>query len=401
MQVFIEKIVNGGYGLGRKNGRVFLVPYAVPGDVLEVRPANADHLRREGALFGEIRRIVKPSSKRLQPQCPVFGLCGGCDYDHLNYEYELTVKRDVLLEDLRRIAGVAWDDVEILRSPREYGYRNHAYVRVNEEGRPGFFMKRSHRVIPFPKGGCLLLDRRLNEVIEELMCKAPVSQGALRMRSNHRGEIFLKGVPDRPDDARACYRVGDLEFEIGIDDFFQVNRYLNEQWVRSIAKYLEPRPGDFLLDLFCGSGLIALSLARSLLACVGVEANGNAVRNARLNAERNGIENVSFLLKDLTRQIDLENMVPAREDRLKVVMDPPRTGIASHMIESIVKLNPSVVVYVSCNSATFARDLKLFRNLEYRVERFVAIDMFPRTHHVETIACIIPAGAAGLHPASN
>jgi 23S rRNA (uracil1939-C5)-methyltransferase len=212
------------------------------------------------------------------------------------------------------------------------------------------------------------------------------------MRSNRRGEIFLKGVPDRPDDARARYLVGDLEFEIGIDDFFQVNKYLNEQWVQSIAEYLEPRPGDFLLDLFCGSGLITLSLARSLRACVGIEANGNAVRNARFNGERNGIGNVSFFLKDLTRKTDLETLVPARGNRLKVVVDPPRTGIASHMIESIVKLNPSVVVYVSCNSATFARDLRLFRNLEYRVERFVAIDMFPRTHHVETIARIIPEG---------
>jgi 23S rRNA (uracil1939-C5)-methyltransferase len=212
------------------------------------------------------------------------------------------------------------------------------------------------------------------------------------MRSNRRGEVFLRGVHDRPDDVRARYRVGDLEFEIGIDDFFQVNKYLNEQWVQSIANYLEPRPGDFLLDLFCGSGLITLSLARSLRACVGVEANGNAVRNARLNAERNGIGNVSFFLEDLTRRIDLEDLLPAHEGRLKVVVDPPRTGIASHMIEHIVKLNPQVVVYVSCNSATFARDLRLFRSLGYRVERLAAIDMFPRTHHVETIARIIPEG---------
>jgi tRNA/tmRNA/rRNA uracil-C5-methylase (TrmA/RlmC/RlmD family) len=307
------------------------------------------------------------------------------------------VKRDVLLEDLRRIAGMVRDDVHILRSPSEYGYRNHAYVRVDETGRPGFFMKRSHRVVPLPYGGCLLLDRRLNEIIEEMPRPLPTVQGAFRIRLNTAGEVFFRGVPGRSADARARYRVRDLEFEIGIDDFFQVNNLLNDRWVQSIEDNLEPDSGDRLLDRFCGSGLIALSLARSFGSVTGIEANGSAVANARLNAGRNGIENASFVLRDLTRRVSLDSLVPVGSGPLKIVVDPPRTGIAGSLVESMVKLSPPVIIYVSCSSATFARDLGLFRSWGYEMKRLMAIDMFPRTHHLEMIARLTPADEAEVH----
>jgi 23S rRNA (uracil1939-C5)-methyltransferase len=396
VQIFIEKIVNGGYGIGRKNGRVYLVPYAVPGDLLELHPSTFGEQGKDGTPFGEIVRIVEPSPLRAQPRCPVFGLCGGCDYDHMSYQYELTVKRDVLLEDLHRIAGMAREGVKVLRSPSEYGYRNHAYVRLDGAGRPGFFMKRSHRVVAFPREGCLLLDRRLNEIIAEMPQPLPMGQGALRIRSNLQGEVFCKGVPGKPVDRRARYQVRDLEFEIGIDDFFQVNNLLNDRWVQSIEDNLDPEPDDRLLDLFCGSGLIALSLARSLGSVAGIEANGNAVRNARLNAGRNGVQNASFFLRDLTQGVTFESLVPAGTGPLKVVADPPRTGIAGPVIESIARLNPSVIIYASCSSATFARDLGLFRSCGYGMERLMAIDMFPRTHHLEMIARLVPAGTEKL-----
>jgi tRNA/tmRNA/rRNA uracil-C5-methylase (TrmA/RlmC/RlmD family) len=311
------------------------------------------------------------------------------------------VKRDVLLEDLRRIAGMVHEDVEVLRSPSEYGYRNHAYIRLDEGGRPGFFMKRSHRVVSFPHGGCLLLDSRLNQIIGEMPQPLPLGQGAFRIRSNLQGDVFCRGVPGRPVDARARYRVRNLEFEIGIDDFFQVNNLLNDRWVQSIEKNLNPEPGDRMLDLFCGSGLIALSLARSLRSVAGIEANGNAVNNARLNAERNGIENVSFFLRDLTRRVNLEGLAPDGSGPLKIVVDPPRTGIAGAMIESITRLAPSVIIYVSCASATFARDLRLFHSCGYEMECLVAIDMFPRTHHLEMVARLMPAGTEKPQPPSN
>jgi 23S rRNA (uracil1939-C5)-methyltransferase len=180
-----------------------------------------------------------------------------------------------------------------------------------------------------------------------------------------------------------------------------VNNFLNDQWMQSVEEYLAPQPGDLLVDLFCGSGLIALSLASSLRAGVGIEGNGNAVRNARLNAERNGIENVTFHLRDLTRRIDLECLAPAGGGRLKVVADPPRTGLAEHMIESIRRLNPSTIVYVSCNSATFARDLRFFTCRGYRMERLLAIDMFPRTQHVEMVARLVPAALREQRKAAN
>lgn len=392
MKVLIEKIVNGGYGLGRVNGQVCLVPYTVPGDVVELGlPSGGDG--RNAPLIFEIRDIIEPSPRRVQSQCPVFGLCGGCDYDHLTYEYELTVKRDVILEDLRRIASLAIEDVSVVQSPSEYGYRNHAYVRVGEEGCPGFFMKRSHQVVAFPSEGCLLLDRILNDLVKEMLRDGPFKEGGIRIRANMQDETFCRGLPGRIDDVEARYRVGDMEFSLGIDDFFQVNNLLNHRWVQLIEENLEPEPEDRLIDLFCGSGLIALSIAGSVRTITGIEGNGRAARYARFNAQRNGIDNVTFFTRDLTHKGALKHMAPSGEGPLKVVADPPRTGIAGHLIESIAALSPVIVVYVSCNSATLARDLCIFSRMGYRTERMTVIDMFPRTHHIEAVARLRFTGA--------
>lgn len=385
--VSIHKIVNGGYGIGTIEGSVVLVPFSVPGDLLRVKPLRSVHGGRNRTLFCEIETIVKPSPLRVEPRCPVFGVCGGCDFGHISYQFELEAKMGVLLEDLERIGGHRVEQqLEILSSPSEYGYRNHAQIKADTQGRVGFFRKKSHEIVPLPSGGCLLLHTPLNDFVLELVKGSGLTEGSIRIRSNGAGQVFSRGASGRKDDSHVVYRVGDLQFRIGVDDFFQVNSYLTEVWIGLVERNLHPEPDDRIYDLFCGSGLIALSLAHISHSVTGIEANGSAVRNARLNASLNGIDNASFAIGDLTRQTDLSQWEPERKGTLKVVVDPPRTGLARHLIDSITLLEPAVIVYVSCNSATFARDVREFVQRGYRPERISLIDMFPRTRHIETVA---------------
>ena len=386
-EVYIDRIVNGGYGMANSEGRVVLVPFAVPGDFLKLKPMPSERGSGKREPFREIETIVKPSSMRVAPQCPVFGMCGGCDFDHIPYQYELEVKKGILLEDLQRIGNFSFEkDIEIHPSPSEYGYRNHAQVKVNALGKMGFFKKRSHEIVPLPSQGCLLLRKAINEFVLEIETFQPLREGSIRIRANGEEQVFCRGVPDRDDDEYAYYNVADLRFRIGVDDFFQVNSYLNERWIELIKNYVDPCPDDVICDLFCGSGLIALSLAQFSLKATGIEGNGSGVRNARYNASLNGVHNAEFVLGDLTTQTDVSRCVTGGQGCIKVVVDPPRTGLDRRLIESITKLEPAVVVYASCNSATLARDVKEFIARGYSPEAISMIDMFPRTRHIETVS---------------
>jgi tRNA/tmRNA/rRNA uracil-C5-methylase (TrmA/RlmC/RlmD family) len=386
-EVHIDRIVNGGYGLGTLGGRVLLVPYTVPGDRVRVKPARSDRAREHAGLFYEIEDIVKPSPMREDSRCPVSGRCGGCDFDTMSYQFELEMKRGILVEDLKRIGGYSVEEQpETIASPSEYGYRNHAQIKVDDRGRPGFFKKKSHQIVPLPPQGCLLLQKRLNSFVLELSNDGPLRRGSVRLRSNRDGKVFCKGVPYRADDVYASYRAGDLRFRIGVDDFFQVNAYLNESWLDLVKSSISPGPGDVVYDLFCGSGLIALSLAPFVHRVVGIEGNGSAVRNAIFNASQNGIENVEFVCRDLTAQTDLSPWNVHGKDRVKVVVDPPRTGLEPVLIDAIACIEPERLVYASCNSSTFSRDVKALAERGYRAEAITLIDMFPRTRHIETVA---------------
>ena len=385
-EVYIDRIVNGGYGIGAIDGRVVLVPFSVPGDLLKVKPLQSEQGRANPGPFCEIETIVKPSPMRVEPRCPIFGVCGGCDFDHVSYQFELEAKKGVFLEDLERIGRYRVEkNIEIHPSSSEYRYRNNAQIKVDAQGQVGFFKKKSHEIVPLPSQGCMLLHNPLNTFVLELVKQKHLKEGSIRLRSNGEEQVFCKGAMGRKDDSHAFYRVGDLQFRIGVDDFFQVNTYLNERWIGLIKRSLHPGPEDRIYDLFCGSGLIALSLAPFSYSVTGIDANGSAVRNAAFNASMNGIDNAVFIIGDLTTQTDLSQWEAEGQGCLKVVVDPPRTGLDRHLIDSITLLEPAVVVYVSCNSATFARDVKEFVTRGYRPEDISIIDMFPRTRYIETV----------------
>ena len=400
-EIHIERIVNGGYGMSNIDGRVVLVPYAAPGDILRVKPVGHGQERDRQGPFFEIIDIVRPSPVRRASRCPVFGECGGCDLDHLPYHIELDAKKGILVEDLRRIGGIVFEQpIDVCASASEYGYRNHAQVKIDAQGKLGFYRKKTHDIVPLPAQGCLLLQPSINrhllelqgamrQKLRHLQRQKPQHKGSIRIRANDEDRIFCKGDPRRDDDVHAVYTVGEFQFRIGVDDFFQVNRYLNITWVDRIVSYLEPDPRDTVLDLFCGSGLIALTLAPMVRDVIGIEANGSAVRNAEYNASFNGVDNARFGLGDLTSRTDISRWYTPTRGCLKVVVDPPRTGLDGKLIASIAQSKPAVVVYASCNSATFARDAKVWGECGYRPRSISIVDMFPRTRHIETVTLFV------------
>jgi len=380
MEMTVEKIVHGGWGLCRIKNRVVLIPFAVPGDVVDV---SFDE-RTEGVTFGWIREVLAPSPCRKQSKCPVFGVCGGCDFDNMSYECEIMAKEGVLREDLGRIAGIRNPAIgKSLRSQSEYGYRNHAQFKAAGTDAAGFFMKRSHEVVPLPEQGCLLLDPVIKEYFKDGVRGSTFPYGGFRIRSNERGEIFQKGVPGiEPDVFATFYRKG-LKLRVGIDDFFQVNRFIIDSWLDLIVRYLEPGHSDRVVDLYCGSGLISLYVAGLVYSITGIEINGRAVQNARYNARENGIEKVKFIRADAGKGV----ISGIAAD--KIIVDPPRTGLTTRLVAGIAETGPSVVVYASCDTATFARDVRLFREKGYVLDEVKLVDMFPRTKHSEVVARIV------------
>jgi 23S rRNA (uracil1939-C5)-methyltransferase len=378
MKVEIDRIVHGGYGIARVAGRSILIPFTVPGDVLDVECSE-----KHGSPFGWIREIIRPSVHRRVSNCPVFTLCGGCDFDHMEYQQEIEAKKGILVEDLTRIGGIDLScEIDTLFA-KEYGYRNHAQFKVDSRGEVGFFEKKSHTVIPLPKKGCLLLQEEINEYVNRVRSQISFPKGGFRVRSDSSGIIYTKGIPGIKNDEFFHYEISSLKLRTNIDDFFQVNNFLLEKWLGRIAQYLRPERRDVVIDLFCGSGIISLSLARVVRAVTGIELNRNAVMNARFNAIENGLDNAHFI------HTRAQTGIKGLPEGCKIVVDPPRAGLGPGLISGIVRLHPKMIVYVSCDTATFSRDLGVFIENGYGLGGITLVDMFPRTRHIELVALFL------------
>jgi len=362
----------------RADPGTILVPFGVPGDTVDI-----EFGRDDGVSLGWIKEVCAPSPHRRSPLCPVFGICGGCDFDNMEYSFELEVKKDILIEDLSRIGGMEKAPLEEVVVSPDHGYRNHAQFKVDFSGNVGFFAKRSHEVVPLPVEGCRLLQEEINAFVAEIRKRGCLERGGFRVRADMDGNVYHKGVPQYRDHAVCYHSVNGIRFGIGIDDFFQVNSRVIDRWLGKIISYLDPQPGDEVLDLFCGAGLITLHLARLVRSVTGVEINRNAVLNARRNAELNEVRNAGFV------RASAVNGAPSASDAGKIVVDPPRAGLGEALIERIAHRKPDIVVYASCDTATFSRDIRYFGSHGFTLEKVSIVDMFPRTQHIEVVARLV------------
>ncbi len=369
IQVEIEKPVFGGLFLGRHLGKAVFVPHAVPGETVTVRILS----EKKDYCTGEIDSITSASGDRIMPACPLYARCGGCSYLHVPYEKELEFKMSVLMDSLSRIAGMDSDGPprpDVLHDHR-FHYRSHAAIKVRC-GKSGFFRKGTNDIVPIAGTGCFLLDDAINDRVRS--DDAP--PGDYRAAVDCSGSVVTSF--DRNPTLRE--REAGLVFNRGIDQFYQANRLLRGALMERVVTLARCGENATFLDIGCGVGFFTLPLARVSKKGHGIDINAGSIRYAVMNAAENGIPNVKF---ETRRSSQIH---PGRVNPEVIVMDPPRAGIDRHTRKTILAMGPRVIVYVSCNPSTFARDVKDFVAGGYKMETLTLADMFPCTQHFEVIS---------------
>jgi 23S rRNA (uracil1939-C5)-methyltransferase len=426
--IFTAEIIDytsEGLGVCRYDGQTVFVRGAARGDIAKVRVVKAE--RR--AIWGKLEEIVKPSDKRIDDNCKAFPMCGGCDIRHISYDEEMLFKRNKVEQTLRRIGGIALNATDIIAAEDIQGYRNKAIIPIGRQGdsvNMGYYRARSHIIVPHDECAintpeitlCARITRNFLESygidtarhlmvravnsgvqaglivknglrnsekwVEMLRDKCPNIKSILVIENKREDNVLLSGmISSLWGSLKVVERMGALEFELHPFAFAQVNTRQAVKLYDLAREYA----GEYktAVDLFCGTGTMTLWMAKQgdssrtpLRRIFGVEIVPEAVECARRNAERNGIVNAEFLLGDAGE-------VRLHEKAEVVIVDPPRSGLTLAAVNAVAALEPERIVYVSCDPATLARDIKLFEERGYRADKLGIVDMFPRTRHVECV----------------
>lgn len=431
----IEGYTSEGLGVARIDGQAVFVHRALRGEDCDVLLLKV----LKNAAFGKAVRVREPSSHRVEPDCPYYGKCGGCDFRHMDREEELYAKKTRVQDALRRIGGSDVQVEEILAGERLH-YRNKSQFPIAADGTVGFYKARSHQVIPVEN--CLLQKVDTNNVqlkfdryikLYNVSCyDERTRQGLLRhlyVRSNGAGEslvcIFANGR-ELPHEAELVallretsprivgvvlgvntqptgaiqgkeYRtlwgtdvltdeLCGLTFRLSVPSFYQVNREMAEVLYDKAVEFAALTGTETVLDLYCGAGTITQVMARHAGRVIGAEIVPEAIEDAKANAKRNGVENVEFFCGDASAVAADFAAKGLRPD--VICVDPPRKGLAPEVVRAAAQMAPRRIVYVSCDPATLARDVKLFAAEGYGAVRAAAVDMFPGTANVESVVAL-------------
>ncbi|NMA24825.1 MAG: 23S rRNA (uracil(1939)-C(5))-methyltransferase RlmD [Clostridiales bacterium] len=435
--VTVEGYTHEGDGVAHIDGRVVFIKGALSGEQCEIK------ILKDGKniVYARLEKLLAPSPSRIAPQCPNFGKCGGCDFLHMDYAEELRLKLRRVEDALRRIGGLNVKVTGIVGADSIVNYRNKAIYAVGKsEGRAitGFFRERSHDIVPTEK--CLIqtdvsdrasaavrrwMDRycvpAYNEelrsgVVRHVFCRyafavkkalvtvvsyektlphpealvgeirrrCPETAGVVLNVNRTRGNTVLTGeFLTLWGDDFIVDELNGLKFKLSPRSFYQINSAQAEKLYGKALEYAALTGSETVLDLYCGTGTITLIMAGRVKYAVGAEIVEAAISDAWENAAMNGIENVDFIYADAgdaARELKTKGVLPD-----VVVVDPPRKGLSPTVIDTVSDLSPARVVYVSCDPATLARDLKIFETKGYKAVEATAFDMFPRCAHVETI----------------
>ncbi len=434
----IIDVTNEGSGVGKIDGMAVFVPLTAVGDVVKVKALKV----KKTYAYGKLIEIITPSSERIENDCPHFNRCGGCAFRHINYEAELALKTNKVKEAVKRIGGVELEPQAILFDKSDR-YRNKAQYPISENGGVGFYAFHSHRIIECED--CVLQPQifsKITDAVSDFVRQYSISiyneekhNGLLRhlyIRKGERsGEIMvcfvingdhlpkseiiieqlksicgtaLKSVTINVNKNDTNVILGDkcitlygsdyisdtlagVKVRLSPLSFYQVNTVMAEKLYNKAKEYAKP-DGKNIIDLYCGAGTIGLSMAKEAKSVIGVEIIEAAVKDAEFNAKENGINNARFICGDAkTAAEQLKN------ERIKpdtVIVDPPRKGCDSELIKIIANdFCPESVVYISCDPATLARDIKIFSEEGYNLLEYTPADLFPRTSHVETVGILI------------
>ena len=360
----ITQIVPGGFGLGRDNGRVILVPLTAIGDQAAITVSA-------GEVHGRLIDVVTPGQDRIEAVCPHFGECGGCDFMHLSYPAQLSAKSAMIADAMRRNGGFHdLEPVTVVPSPDPFAYRLRATWRPAPGGGAGYLRRDSHEVIDITT--CPILVPTL-----ETARKATAPHDTIQALTNGRDISIAESDGEA---GPIAISVGEFTFLARADIFFQENNLLLERFANEVVSAAAVRAEERVQDLFCGLGLFSLPLSRQAATVDAVDSDEATVLLGIENASRNGITNCAF--QALSVETWLKNCPPADV----TVIDPPRSGLSKFAAMTIPAKTRRRLVYVSCDPVTFARDARRLENGGLRLTNLAAYDMFPQTHHVEIVA---------------
>jgi 23S rRNA (uracil1939-C5)-methyltransferase len=380
LEVEIERVLPGGVGLAHTEGLTVFVSLAAPGDILRTRID-----RVQGKIsFASIQEVLKPSPVRVEPPCPYFGRCGGCDFQQLTYEAQLDTKVEIVRDCLRRIGKIETPlEIPISASPSQWHYRARANWQVDSVAKLiGYFERGSKRVCDVEY--CAVLVPELQEALEKVRQEILADSDKLQLRDIDAvtGDEGMSVVPPFAGFKTSIVsrHIGNETYYFSADAFFQVNHELLEPL---LTESLGNANGQTAVDLYCGVGLFTLPLARRFERVTGVEAHPKATEFARRNIEAANLLNAKVVTARVGDWLNQHAGSHGPVDFL--LLDPPRTGCENQDIAGILTLRPAKISYVSCDPATLARDLKKLIAAGYILDSVAAFDMFPQTHHVETV----------------
>jgi 23S rRNA (uracil1939-C5)-methyltransferase len=389
----VEKLVYGGDALARLDGRAVLAPFALPGERILARVER----EKPGLIHARVLEVLEPAPERVAAPCPYFGRCGGCQYQHASYEFQLAAKRAILAESLRRIGRIEPPEEMAVIAGEPWGYRNRAQLHI-EDARLGYREARSHKLCAIEC--CPISSPKINEAIHALDgmlrdARWPRFVRLLEIFTDERGVQLNIRDADRPVARRFfewCATAipglveGALDYEgrfrVSRGSFFQVNRFLLDRLVDSA---LEGAEGETALDLYAGVGLFSLPLARRFREVAAVESGSSAVRDLAFNAERAGLANLRAAQRTAEEYLGSLDCAPDF-----VLLDPPRAGLGPAVVKRLTALRPPRIAIVACDPATLARDLAGLSGAGYRIEKMTLIDLFPQTCHLETAVQLVP-----------
>lgn len=384
IELTIDTLTNLGLGLGRVDDWVVMIPFALPAERVRVRVYRNHKNYSEADLV----EVLEPSPHRVEPVCPLFGTCGGCQYQNFEYGQQLLWKQGQVRELLQRLAGVEGAEVDpVIASPKLYGYRSKItpHFQKPREGKIGSigFLHTGRRFEIIDVEHCPIASEPINQQL--LATREAVRTGAADFKKG--ATLLLRdcdGGQVLTDSKAICHeRVGDLEFRFPAGDFFQNNPAILPAFVDYVRSEAEAAGARFLVDAYCGSGLFALACARSFEAVAGVEVSEGSITWARENAKLNRIENAKFHLGSAESIFAETGHFPPAETA--VVIDPPRKGCSTEFLDQLFAFGPGAIVYVSCNPATQMRDLVRFHESGYELLRVQPFDLFPQTRHLECV----------------
>ena len=389
MQVHIDRMDHFGNGIGNINGKIIFVKGALPGETVDVTITKD----KKSFMEGTINTIIYKSSKRVEPFCKYFGVCGGCSLCHLNYENTLEYKKE-------RVKNILYKfdipKINVIKNENDLYYRNKIELKI-VDGKLGFYEKSTHNLIEIKE--CKVTKKSINKSFE-FVKNMKLENANVTIRANYNDEVLIiidskeKPVILNPEDYKIvgivlndkCIygqdnfmeKINNLFFTVSYNSFFQVNNYINLELFNLIKENIV---GKTVLDLYSGVGTLSIVASKVVDKVYSIEVIANAVKNALINAKINKCDNINFILGKVEDKIGFIN------DKIDtIIVDPARAGLDKKTIEVINNICPQRIIYVSCDTQSLANNLVDLTN--YEIKRFYILDMFSYTYHIECF-CIL------------